>query len=42
MEALSRGIGRKKQIGGGYADCCNDAPDQHGPCNANLLGLCKM
>lgn len=24
------------------ADCCADAPNEFGPCNARLCGLCKL
>lgn len=28
--------GRKKRVFGEYAECCDDAPDLHGPCNSKL------
>lgn len=34
--------GRKIRAFGEYAECCDDAPDLHGPCNSKLFGLCEI
>lgn len=39
MDALA--TGRKKRLVN-CAACCNDAPNQNVPCNANLCGLGKL
>lgn len=34
--------GRKIRALGEYAECRDDAPDLHGPCNLKLFGLCEI
>lgn len=38
----SLNTGRKKRDLVNCADCCADAPNENGPCNAALCGLSKL